>query len=156
MELLLTLNDEEDYDNMCTKLRDKEVIVQATTFFPHYNVRVLLTAFMLKNFRIVFDISDELFELSKLISDAVVTLNYDILNKEYTRFFALFSEWRHGDIEKMKSTIQVHKDIYTSLLDEEVKDEADEQWHEGVSNSIDIMNKHIDVLDEYSKTPPKN
>ena len=153
MELLL---DEEDYDIMCTKLRDKDIIAQATAFFPHYNVRVLLTSFMLKNFRIVFDISDELFELSKLISGAVVTLNYDVLNKEYTRFFTLFSEWRNTDIENLKSTIQVHKDIYTSLLDEEVKDEADEQWHEGVSNSIDIMNKHMDVLDEYSKTPPQN
>ena len=61
--------------------------------------------------------------------------------------------WRYWENEEYYS---VHKDIYTSLLDEEVKDEADEQWHEGVSNSIDIMNKHIDVLDEYSKTPPKN
>jgi len=156
MDFLNNLNNETDYDQMATRLVSKEGFADIKTLFPGYNIRVLLTAFMFKNFREVFDIPDALFEKTQCITEILLGIQHEKLNKEYPIYFEMFTTWRNDDITKLKESIEGHKSIYGTMLEEEIKDEADQQWHDGVSSSIALMEKHIDVLDEYSKTPPKN
>ena len=156
MDLLCKLNTETDYDLMSTNLTNNEGVAGIATIFPGYNTRVLLTAFMFKNFRDVFDIPDPLFEKSNYITELLMGVQHEKLHAAYPAYFDLFKLWRESDISKLKETIKTHHTIYGKMLDEEedIKNDADQQWHDGVTSSIATMEKHIEVLDEYSKTPP--
>ena len=151
MEFLEELNTEMDYDLMSVKLTQGDRIETVRTSFPHYNTRVMLSAFMIRNFNKILDIPSDLLEKSEeLIGFLLGTMTGDI-NSIYPSYFSLFNEWRNDDINKLKDTIEIHKIIYDSMLDEI----PDKEWHDGVSDSMKIMDKHIDKLDTYSKTPPK-
>ena len=69
--------------------------------------------------------------------------------------FCCLNTWRDDDIARIKDTIDIYKHVYGSMLDSPVESEADQQWHDGVTQSIHIMEQHIDKLDNYSRTPPR-
>jgi len=157
MEFLRELQDEKDYDIMSVKLTQGDKISRVREIFPKYNTRVLLSAFMVHNFQEVLDIPDNLFEKSEEIINILLGINNPPkLENVYPEYFKIFNEWRNDDINKMRNDIQIHKIIYNSMLDETPpRTEADRQWHQGISQSIELFDKHMDKLDNYSKTPPK-
>ena len=151
MEFLGELNDEKDYDLMSVKLTQGDRIEGVRTLFPRYNTRILLSSFMIRNFNKILDIPDDLVNKSEEIIGFLLGTGVADITIIYPIYFRLFNEWRNDDINKLKDTIEIHKIIYDSMLDEI----PDKEWHDGVSNSMNIMDKHIDKLDTYSKTPPK-
>ena len=151
MEFLGELNDEKDYDLMSVKLTQGDRIEGVRTLFPRYNTRILLSSFMIRNFNKILDIPDDLVNKSEEIIGFLLGTGVADITIIYPIYFRLFNAWRNDDINKLKDTIEIHKIIYDSMLDEI----PDKEWHDGVSNSMNIMDKHIDKLDTYSKTPPK-
>jgi len=153
MDFLKDLQNEQDYDSMCKKLMDygKSGIDE---IFLEFNTKVLLSSFMLINFKEIFKLNDEIVKSSTLISTSMLNLDFETLSNEYKNFHTLFTEWRNHDITVLKVSIEDQK---TALQETATspKDEADEQWNHCISESLDKMNSHITILDEYSKTPPK-
>ena len=157
MEFLRELHDEQDYDLMSVKLTQGDRVSKVKEIFPKYNTRVLLSAFMVRNFQKILDIPDNLFNKSEEIINILLGTNDPPkLENVYPEYFNIFNAWRNDDINKLKDTIEIHKIIYNSMLDSSSpQSEADQQWHDGISQSIEIFDKHIDKLDNLSKTPPK-
>ena len=157
MEFLKELNDEKDYDLMSVKLTQGDRVNTVNTMFPQYNTRVMLSSFMIRNFNKILDIPENLLEKSEEIINILLgTIVHSELENVYPEYFKLFNDWRNDDINKLKDTIEIHKIIYNSMLDiPQEPSPADQQWHDGVSQSIDIFDIHVARLDNYSKTPPK-
>ena len=135
-------------------IMDKMRLIDVSELFPEYNTKVLVASFMLYKFNSLHNIDEELYEISKKISDAMVNLDFKQISELYPRYFDKFMQWRDDDIQTMKqdiqNQIQACEDTATSP-----RDEADETWNRCVSESIDIMNKKIDQLDVMSRTPPR-
>ena len=153
MDFLKDLQNEHDYDSMCKRLMDygKSGIDE---IFPEFNTKVLLSSFMLINFKEIFKLNDEIVKSSTLISTSMLNLDFETLSNEYQNFHNLFTMWRKEDITFLKSSIEDQK---VALADTATspRDEADEQWNQCVSESLKKMDDRITILDEYSKTPPK-
>ena len=156
MDFLQKLNTEKDYDTMMQRLTDKEGLKNVKGMFPTYNTRVLLSAFLIRNFREYFIIKndDEVFLKSRLICDHILSLNYAGLSQLYPTFFFTFKKWRDDDICGMKHEIN---DAHTRLGDMKVeeKDEADEQWNKGIKINQKLMKNTMNLLDIYGSSPPQ-
>ena len=153
MDFLKSLQNEQDYDSMCKKLVEYGNS-GIDEIFPEFNTKVLLSSFMLINFKEVYQLGDEIVESSNIICTSMLNLDFKSLTDEYKNFHDLFTDWRKHDITLLKVSIEDQK---TALAETATspKDEADEMWNTCVSNSLDKMDTHIITLDEYSKTPPK-
>jgi len=153
MEFLAEVNVECDYDKMCTLLVSAHHIGCVSLLFPGYNAKVLLTAFMIKNFPDVY--ADEiLLGMAGEVCSALLGVDHMKLSKIYYEYFMTFSDWRKNDIIKMKTAIELQKETLTSVKDPDPSNEADEQWNEGIAINIKTLNIHIGKLDTYSMTPP--
>ena len=150
MDELRALQNETNHIELMKLMRKTDV----SGVFEEYNSKVLVSSFMLHKFREIYDIDDDLFELSKNISDAMVTLDFTVIGTLYPTYYQKFTDWRDKDIQEMKINIQNQieacQDTATSP-----KDEADRTWNECVDQSIKLMSEKVDQLEELSRTPPK-
>lgn len=150
MDELKELQNETDHTELMKLMRKTDV----SGVFSEYNSKVLVSSFMLYKFREIYDIDDELFDLAKNISDAMVTLDFMKIGVLYPRYFEKFTEWRDKDIQEMKINIQNQMEACRDTVTSP-KDEADRTWNECVDQSIKLMSEKVDQLDELSRTPPK-
>ena len=150
MDDLRALQAEEDHTCLMNRMRDIDI----SGIFEEYNTRVLIASFMLYKFREEYNIDDELFELSKVIADAMVALDFMTISKNYKKYFDKFLQWRDSDIEQMRQDIrnQVHACRHTMTPPRDI---ADRTWNECMENSIQLMNNSEQKLEKMSKTPPK-
>lgn len=144
-----------EYDELMHRLKDDTLKKYVADNFSGYNDRVLLSAFMLKKFNEELSIPDELHESSVKIVQGLLNNNIDIIANEYPVFFQLFNEWRVIDINTMKGNIKDTIGVYETMVAPPPTDPADDQWNEGITQSIKIMSEKVDVLDELAHTPPK-
>ena len=154
MDFLAELNEEKDYDKMCSRMVEKTNIGCVSLLFPGYNAKVLLTAFMVKNFPDVYA-DEELIGQAGGLCGALLSIDHLEVSKIYQKYFETFLEWRQKDILNLKMSIEVQKETLRSVAETEPADEADEQWNEGIEMNIQTLDKHLEKLDNYSKTPPK-
>ena len=154
MDFLADLNGEKDYDTMCKKLMEAPNVGCVSLLFPGYNAKVLLTAFMVKNFPDVYA-DQELLAQADTLCKALLSIDHMEVSQIYHKYFETFSEWRKKDILNLKISLEVQKETLRSVAEPEPSDEADEQWNEGIEMNIQTLDKHIEKLDNYSKTPPK-
>ena len=154
MEFLDKLNVEQDYDKMCSLLVSANNTSSITTLYPEYNAKVLLTAFMAKNFPDVYA-DENLLKQAGGICKALLEVDHFTLSKIYHEYLQTFSDWRKNDIILMKTAIELQKETLRSVADPDPSNEADEQWNKGIAMNIQTLDKHIEKLDNYSKTPPK-
>ena len=150
MDELKALQNENDHTELMKLMRETDV----SGVFSEYNSKVLVSSFMLYKFREIYDIDDELFDLAKNISDAMVTLDFMKIGVLYPTYFEKFTEWRDKDIQEMKINIQNQMEACQNTVTSP-KDEADRTWNECVDQSIKLMSEKVDQLDELSRTPPK-
>lgn len=150
MDDLRALHAEEDH----TCLMNKMKTIDVSGIFKEYNTRVLIASFMLYKFRGEYNIDDELFELSKIIADAMVALDFTTISNNYNKYFDKFIAWRDGDIEQMRQELrsQVQACRHTMTPPRDI---ADRTWNECMENSIQLMNNSEQKLEKMSKTPPK-
>jgi hypothetical protein len=153
MEFLDELNVEQDYDKMCSLLVSANNTSSITTLYPEYNAKVLLTAFMIKNFPDVYA-DENLLKQAGEICKALLKVDHFTLSQIYHEYFQTFLDWRNNDICNLKTSIELQKETLRSVAEPEPSDEADEQWNEGIEMNIQTLDKHIEKLDTYSKTPP--
>lgn len=155
MDFLSKVNSEADYDIMTQMMTNKSELETIHTLFPEYNVKVLMTSFMIKNFSEIFNVEPELLQSATNISEYLINLQHEKLSKEYPVYFNKFTEWRKNDIDDLKSQIELKRDVYQEVIEKDPQNSADEEWNEGVAKSIRDMETRLDDLDKYSKTPPK-
>jgi len=150
MDELKALQDETDHMGLMKRMRTIDV----SAIYSEYNSKVLVSSFMLHKFREIYDIDDDLFELSKNISDAMIIMDFMKIGLLYPTYYQKFTDWRDKDIQEMKINIQNQIEACQDTVSSP-KDEADQTWNECVDNSIKLMTKKVDQLDELSRTPPK-
>lgn len=149
MDDLKALQGETDHTELMKLMRRTDV----AGIFSEYNSKVLVSSFMLYKFREIYDIDDELFDLSKNISDAMVVLDFMKIGSLYPTYYQKFLEWRDKDIQEMKINIQNQMEACQNTVTSP-KDEADHTWNECVDQSIKLMSAKVDQLDGFSRTPP--
>ena len=154
MEFLEKLNTEQDYDEMCSLLVSVSNTTDIVSLYPEYNAKVLLTAFMVKNFPDVYA-DENLLRQAGGVCKALLEVDHFTLSTIYHEYLQTFSDWRKNDIILMKTAIEVQKETLRSVADPDPSNEADEQWNKGIAMNIQTLDKHIEKLDNYSKTPPK-
>lgn len=150
MDELKALHNETDHTELMKLMRKTDV----SGVFSEYNSKVLVSSFMLYKFREIYDIDDELFDLAKNISNAMVGLDFMVIGSLYPTYYQKFLEWRDKDIQEMKINIQNQMEACQNTVSSP-KDEADRTWNECVDQSIKLMSEKVDQLDELSRTPPK-
>jgi hypothetical protein len=150
MDELRALRAEEDHTCLMNRMRNIDI----SGIFEEYNTRVLIASFMLYKFREEYNIDDELFELSKVIADAMVELDFMTISKNYKKYFNKFLQWRNGDIEQMRQDLRNQVEACRTTMTPP-RDIADRTWNECMENSIQLMNKTEEKLEKMSKTPPK-
>lgn len=155
MDYLVKLDQEEDYDSMCKLMVTPDGMEEVSLVFPGYNVKVLISAFMVKNFPDVYT-DEELQSSAKSITRCMLEINHEEISKIYQKYFKCFSEWRKNDIEVLKVSLELQKATFHDMIENDPADEADEQWNDGIQINMQTLDTHIDKLDVYSKTPPKS
>ena len=155
-DYLIQLNDEQDYERMMNLMLIKEEIEIINSFFVGLNSKVLLSSFLIKNFYDYFllDKSDKLVESSTTISNYLLQKDLKKVREEYRTFYELFIKWRNEDINGMKSEISSAKSQLETMVMEDPKDDADEQWNKGVEISVKIMDNTVEMLNKYGSSPP--
>ena len=149
------INLETDYDNMCLRMRDKNLIFTLKTQYPDMNPKLLLSAFMIKNFaKHIGTIECELLNASITICNAIMKQTKDIQN-EYVYFSQLFKTWREKDLMLMSQDVQNMTSTLHKTFIENPTVDHDLQWNHGVEQSIKHMNKTLHDIDLFSKSPPK-
>ena len=150
MDELRALHAEEDHTGLMNRMRTIDV----SGIFEEYNSRVLVASFMLYKFREEYNIDDELFELSKIIANAMVELDFMTISKNYKKYFDKFLAWRDSDIEQMRQDLREQAQACRTTMTPP-RDIADRTWNECMENSIQLMNKTEEKLEKMSKTPPR-
>ena len=157
-DYLIKLNLERDYDEMMGLLLNKEGIEHLNLYFTGLNIKVLLSAFLIRNFHDYFLLTedDELTQYSKQICEFIMNKDREKVGDMYKDFYESFVQWRDHDIRGMKQEIEGAKtQLEDMLTEEEPVDDAEVQWNKGVNINMKIMDNTIKLLDIYGKTPPK-
>ena len=151
MDFLSKVNSEADYDIVIQMVTEKSDLETVRTLFPGYNAKVLMSSFMIKNFSSdIFNVDPGLLQSATNISEYLINLQHEKLNKEYSTYFNKFTEWRKNDIDDLKSQIELKRDIYQHVVENDPKNSADEEWNEGVAMSISDMETKLDDLDKFA------
>ena len=150
MRELEALRDVKTHTELMQLMKNTDV----SGIFEEYNSRVLVSSFMLYKFRDIYNIDDDLFNISKIISEAMVTLDFMTISQNYKKYFDKFTAWRENDINEMKVEIQNQIESCQETATTP-KDEADHIWNECIGKSVELMSKKIEQLNELSITPPK-
>lgn len=151
MDELVALRDETDHDKLMERMKNIDV----SGLFEAYNTRVLLASFMLSKFPVENSINDDLYELSKIITDAMIALDFMKLSKNYKKYFEKFLEWRNIDISHMRQDLRDQVEACRTTMTAP-RDIADQTWNEYMENSIHLMNTTEQKLQKMSRTPPKS
>jgi len=154
-DYLTRLNIERDYDGMLKLLTEMDNVKLVNDYYKgKMNTRVILSSFMLNNFNDYFllDSDSEIIKSSKTIIRQL--LNKDDPVTEYERFHNLFVQWRNEDIEGMKTEIDGARSQLENMVLEETRDDADEQWNEGVKINMKLMDNTKKLLNKYESSPP--
>jgi hypothetical protein len=154
-DYLTRLNIERDYDGMLKLLTEMDNVKLVNDYYKgKMNTRVILSSFMLNNFNDYFllDSDSEIIKSSKTIVRQL--LNKDDPVTEYERFHNLFVQWRNEDIEGMKTEIDGARSQLENMVLEETRDDADEQWNEGVKINMKLMDNTKKLLNKYESSPP--
>ena len=154
MECIRSLYSENDYDVLTVKLVDKKCVSVIQSLFPGYNPKMLLSSFILVKFHADFGVCEPLLTYARVVMDSLVNNNSHDLDGIYEKYKNEFNIWKSNDINQLKNMITETRNSYSKMLEEEIRDEADQAWYDGVKGSIDMMNKKLHSLDEYSKNPP--
>lgn len=150
MRELEALRDAQTHTDLMQLMKNTDV----SGIFEEYNSRVLVSSFMLYKFRDIYNIDDDLFNISKIISEAMVNLDFMAISQNYKKYFDKFTAWRENDINEMKVEIQNQIESCQETATPP-KDEADRTWNECIGESVELMSKKIEQLNELSRTPPK-
>ncbi len=155
-DYLTRLDLERDYDEMMKLMLNNDEVENVKSFFVGLNSKVILSSFLIKNFHNYFllDINNNLVISSTTISKLILEKNLQKVGEEYKTFYELFIQWRNEDIDGMKTEINAAKSQLETMITEEPKDDADEQWNKGVEISVKIMNNTVRMLDKYGSSPP--
>ena len=155
-DYLTRLDLERDYDEMMKLMLNNDEVENVKSFFVGLNSKVILSSFLIKNFYDYFllDKNNNLVISSTTISKLILEKNLQKVGEEYKTFYELFIQWRNEDIDGMKTEINAAKSQLETMITEEPKDDADEQWNKGVEISVKIMNNTVRMLDKYGSSPP--
>lgn len=148
---------ETDYDSCTLMMVNTDLIAHIKRKYVSHNPRVLLSSLLLRRFHKELDIPDghPIIDVASKVAKGLVDNDTETVNREYNVFFQLFNKWRSGDIELMKTQIKETRVKLHDTLVDEVKDDADQQWNEGVNTSVSRLKWYENKLDEYGKSPPK-
>lgn len=154
MDIITEIDKTDDIAAVMEMAVDKKLLIAMEMAFPSYNKRVLISSILLKNFKEFYEVDDETFESAKVVSGYLLT--GAIPTSDYNTFFGLFSKWRVTDITKLKTEITTARASVLEVRENDPKDEADEQWNTGIDGSIQLMDKRIAQLDDFSISPPQS
>ena len=147
---------ENDYDQMCVKLTNRNLTHELGIKFPNTNPRILLSAYMIKNFaHSIGTIEDELLEASIVLCNKVSIFHEKDIQKDYTNFSKLFKTWREKDLLLMSEDVQNMTIHLRNTIIENPMEDYDIQWNSGVEQSIKHMDNTLQDIEILSKSPPK-
>ena len=147
-ELLITT----DHDRLISQLMDFDIINELKELFWGFNIRILLSSFMIVNCRDVYSINidDPIYILSEKMIDYLISVDIENVSKLYREYYNCFNKWRENDIDHMMNDItEAHTSFSEMLTSEEVP-----EWDNGIKVSMSILTDANNVLDKYSKSPP--
>jgi len=148
--------EQSDYENMIRLLTDKENFDRVKTAFgEHLNTKVLMSSFLIKNFNEYFGIvrTDHLYQTASSVASSL-RFGGVVVNEEYTAFFDAFTEWRSIDIREMRREIVEATENLHQMVVDEPRDDAEEQWNQGVAINVRIMDTTDSLLKKYGESPP--
>lgn len=151
MDILLDIDKSRDMEAVMEMVVDKRLLSEMTTVFPGCNKRVLVSSILLKNFREFYEIDDDTFASAQVVARDLLAHR---MSDEYDTFFRLFNKWRMEDITKLKKEIETAKVAVLDVRENDPRDEADEQWNTGIDGSVELMDKRLGQLDDFSHSPP--
>ena len=134
---------------MLTQLLHRPLISFIEGKYPSLNARIVLSAFIFKNFKMVC--TSELKTYAKEICVALLQNSHDVVYSTYPLYFSSFVSWRSKDIEQMKGDINMCSSQLAQMVIKEPKDEADVQWNDGIARNITVMHQKMEVLEELSE-----
>ena len=146
-----------DYVNMIKLLTHKEKFdTVKDTFGDRVNTKVLLSSFLIRNFGKNYFGIDESQPLYQTASHVALSLRFGgvIVEEEYTAFFDAFKEWRAIDIREMRREIAEATENLRQMVVDEPRDDAEEQWNQGVTINLKVMNTTDNLLIKYGESPP--
>lgn len=153
--MLEELNLEKNFE----KVKKLLIVIEKDFKLGDLNTRVLLSSFLFKNFRGYFLLNenDELYKLSKDITEYLIQKKYKKVFEVYDIYFEKFSEWRKNDIEMMKSEISAASEQLSDMkVDGDDLDDAEKQWNNGLAMNIKNMKTSEKLLNVYGKSPPSS
>ena len=151
------LDSQTDYAEAMKIVTEPDLISSTRDRFEGMNPKILLTAFLIKNFPQEMDIPGDhaLTDLAKGVVKAILEEDMDTLGTVYPRFFEDFNKWRLHDIHLLKSQITHMSTELDAARAPDVKDEADKQWNDGINMSQKVLSTAVDQLDRFATSPPK-
>lgn len=149
MEFLRTLDSQHDFGAMCALLRTSSNVSGLYEMFEGHNPKVLLSSFMVKNFRDMFP--DYLVQEAEVITSILLKNEIRKFEKCFEKFEKIFCEWKFQDLENLKNTITLKK-FQMESLSVDVRDEADQQWNDGVELSVKTLGDSLKLLDSFTPT----
>jgi len=151
------LHAETDYGIAMGLVLDKEFIEHVRNKYKGMNPKVLLTAFLIKNFPQEMDIPGDhaLTDMAKGIVDAIMSDDMGTLGMVYPTFFEDFNKWRARDIHLLKSQIILMRTELDNTKAPDIQDEADQQWNDSVDMSKRVLSSASEQLDLFASSPPK-
>ena len=155
-EYLSKLDLERDYDTMLQLMIQMDNVKCVSYFFTGLNTKVLLSSFLIKNFHDYFllDENNEFLKMAKTISESILQKDLEKVGQSYKKFHELFIEWREEDINGMKNEISSAKENLENMVLTETRDDADEQWNEGLAINMKLMDNTVEMLNKYGASPP--
>ena len=155
-EYLSKLDLERDYDTMLQLMIQMDNVKCVSYFFTGLNTKVLLSSFLIKNFHDYFllDENNEFLKMAKTISESILQKDLEKVGQSYKKFHELFIEWREEDINGMKDEISSAKVNLENMVLTETRDDADEQWNEGLAINMKLMDNTVEMLNKYGASPP--
>ena len=155
-EYLSKLDLERDYDTMLQLMIQMDNVKCVSYFFTGLNTKVLLSSFLIKNFHDYFllDENNEFLKMAKTISQSILQKDLEKVGQSYKKFHELFIEWREEDINGMKNEISSAKENLENMVLTETRDDADEQWNEGLAINMKLMDNTVEMLNKYGASPP--
>ena len=154
-EYISKLNLERDYNEMINLLTDVEGFNTVKEQYPNFNTKILLSSFLIKNFKDYFMINeyDEVYRDAKIIVESILS-HQQLQQQEYDKFFNSFSTWRNEDIKGMRQEINSAQANLQNMLMDDPQDDADEQWNQGLQINMNIMKTTDSLLKKYGESPP--
>lgn len=146
-----------DYENMIRLLTDTEGFDFVKNGFGAVtNPKVLLSSFLIKNFgEDYFGLTadDPLYRSATKVASSL-RFGGVVVQSEYIDFFDAFTDWRVNDIREMRHEISSATDNLNQMMVDEPRDDAEEQWNQGVAVNLRIMNTTESLLKKYGESPP--